>query len=333
MRLNRYSLCLFFIFGLFFNDSSVATELDRPPNIGPYLFVGGTQVQFQNKDAVEIPTLTQTVLGAGWQYDLNWSAEIAYQRSGLRFAGVDNQFSQTRLSSIYRLTPRIKISWVARLDLIRQNFDKPINSRQANTALGLALGYDIHLSRSIFANISSGPIIGLDGGNTDWQSSFTFHYFFGLRHEEPDEKPEPISFVEPKEDVYYLPQIVQETLPQSTLEPEAQVDAPHELLNEPVAELQPYSDLPLTINFKLNSSLLQPKSMHLLDRLGETLRHAKDFELVVTGHSDETGPTQYNLWLLMRRAERVAKYLMVPNDNSLHRAMNRRVEITGTIVE
>ena len=69
--------------------------------------------------------------------------------------------------------------------------------------------------------------------------------------------------------------------------------------------------------------------------------------LVIAGHTDDTGPYQYNMNLSMARADAVKNYLMaqnvqsvrletqgygpnypaVPNTSDANRAQNRRVEI------
>lgn len=83
-----------------------------------------------------------------------------------------------------------------------------------------------------------------------------------------------------------------------------------------------------------------------MDQLAEVLRPYKNIALRVVGHTDSTGPEEYNVALSKRRAEAVAKYLerkantrmsivtegrgskqpMVPHD-SANRKLNRRTVI------
>lgn len=63
-----------------------------------------------------------------------------------------------------------------------------------------------------------------------------------------------------------------------------------------------------TIWFAFDSSVLSAESRGTLDRLGQCLR-GQGVPLVVEGHCDERGTTEYNLALGQRRADSVKRYL------------------------
>ncbi len=101
------------------------------------------------------------------------------------------------------------------------------------------------------------------------------------------------------------------------------------------------------ILFEPNSHGLLPISYETLNLIGELLLRNPDLRLEIAGHTDVTGPEEYNLKLSQERAEAVRQYLIekfgiaphrlvargygeampvAPNDSPTGRALNRRVE-------
>jgi OmpA-OmpF porin, OOP family len=64
------------------------------------------------------------------------------------------------------------------------------------------------------------------------------------------------------------------------------------------------------VNFALNSSVLLPSSNTPLDRVAELLREYPEFDLRLTGYTDDSGTEDYNQWLSERRARSVFEYLV-----------------------
>ena len=132
-------------------------------------------------------------------------------------------------------------------------------------------------------------------------------------------------------------------------------------LNDIVRALAPLSDergvptaqhtLNLHIAFEFDSDRLHPQAIQLLQRLGNAMRHATlsgaTFQLI--GHTDAKGNASYNRALSLRRAKRIAAYLMQHHHIATHRlsvegrgeaelatpltpfaALNRRVEVIAS---
>lgn len=102
-----------------------------------------------------------------------------------------------------------------------------------------------------------------------------------------------------------------------------------------------------TIHFAFDSAAIQPIGKAVLDaRVVPALRANPDVKIRVAGHTDSTGPADYNMGLSLRRAESVRDYLVsqgisitrlsvlgkgeeqpiASNDTTAGRADNRRVE-------
>ena len=99
--------------------------------------------------------------------------------------------------------------------------------------------------------------------------------------------------------------------------------------------------------FKINSSDLGDSAKANLDKLGDVFIKYPETNILVEGHTDDTGPDEYNMQLSERRAKSVSGYLeskgipfdrftikwygetqpKYPNDNDVDRSKNRRVEL------
>ena len=96
--------------------------------------------------------------------------------------------------------------------------------------------------------------------------------------------------------------------------------------------------------------VIKTESYPFLDELAGVLAKAKDWKLLIVGHTDDVGSDAFNLDLSKRRANSVKNYLvskgvvdamvttdgkgetmpLVPNDSAENRATNRRVAFTIT---
>ena len=64
------------------------------------------------------------------------------------------------------------------------------------------------------------------------------------------------------------------------------------------------------VNFKFDSSAIEPSSVQLLDQAVEALKSASAVQVRVVGHTDSIGTEDYNVHLSDRRAKAVVDYLV-----------------------
>lgn len=101
------------------------------------------------------------------------------------------------------------------------------------------------------------------------------------------------------------------------------------------------------ILFDVNKATLKPASMTNLQKLATILNKYPDTNILIEGHTDNTGSDEYNLELSEKRAQSVSNYLaslnvdptrftimgygesqpIATNDTAVGRAQNRRVDL------
>lgn len=106
-------------------------------------------------------------------------------------------------------------------------------------------------------------------------------------------------------------------------------------------------DIPAQLTFDVNRSDIRSNLYPVFNDIAKVLRDYEKTMLVIAGHTDDTGPYQYNMNLSQARADSVKQYLVaqnvqairvetqgygpnypiVPNTSEANRAQNRRVEI------
>ena len=87
--------------------------------------------------------------------------------------------------------------------------------------------------------------------------------------------------------------------------------APIELAPIAITVIEP--DAKITLNnifFNFKKAVLKVESYPELNRIADLMKEKSTMTIELAGHTDSTGPEQYNLWLSEWRAKAVAKYLV-----------------------
>jgi len=98
------------------------------------------------------------------------------------------------------------------------------------------------------------------------------------------------------------------------------------LNNEGKAPQQEVGSVAFMIKFKYDSTQVLPDSLEYLDALGDMLnfKQLKDKPLMIEGHADASGDSQYNMSLSEARAQAIKQYL-----TSVHRIKPDRLYTQG----
>lgn len=109
-----------------------------------------------------------------------------------------------------------------------------------------------------------------------------------------------------------------DSAPPSSPAPASSTSAPSTSTVTPGADAAARAALAEPIYFGFDRADLSEAARARLDRKAELLRTSPDVRLVIAGHTDERGSTEYNLALGMRRAAEAKRYLVshgIPDGN------------------
>jgi len=85
---------------------------------------------------------------------------------------------------------------------------------------------------------------------------------------------------------------------------------------KPEQEKKVLKDVYDNLQFEMGKDVIKPESFPSLDVLAKTLTDAPEWKIKLTGHTDNTGSTSFNLNLSKKRAEAVKKYLVSKGINA-----------------
>jgi len=95
-------------------------------------------------------------------------------------------------------------------------------------------------------------------------------------------------------------------------EPKVEDQQPPKPVEEPSLRGKDYKEVAdiSTVLFDLDQSTLRADARGILQKNSEVIKQHEDWEVLVEGHCDERGTTEYNLGLGQRRAAAVRQYYM-----------------------
>lgn len=121
------------------------------------------------------------------------------------------------------------------------------------------------------------------------------------------------SVVKPEVVAVVVPEMTTSAQPQTTttVEPEMNAALPMDLADDAPDKVEASSELESeSVYFGFDQSNVLSSMQDKLQPLVNTLKSNPDLKVVLTGHTDNTGPAEYNDILSLRRAEAVRKFLL-----------------------
>ena len=289
-------------------------------------------------NGAELDDTSTPFVSAEWAFNDTWAAEILYADAETNLeGGPDTDVSTWQLGVLYyagsyigegmRLRPYAVLGG-GEIDIDAGSFDT------VETIANAGVGVRWMLSQRVGLRLESRAVYSFDESETDILTSAGINFYMG--QVDPDAPPAPGD--EDGDGVTDDRDRCPGT-PAGT-----RVDADGCPL--PVAKV---ASVKLKVNFGFDSTQVQEQYFTDLAELAEFLKRFSELQVDVEGHTDSTGPEDYNMGLSQRRAEAVVNYLVsqhgidasrleakgygetapvASNDTEAGRAENRRVMAT-----
>ncbi len=280
-------------------------------------------------------------VSAEWAFNDNWATEILYadDETDFKNGGADIDVTTWQLSMLYyagsyigegmRVRPYAAFG-AGEIDLDAGTADT------VETTLNAGGGIRWMLSSRVGLRLEARAIYSLDESETDILTSAGLNFYLGNVDPEPEAMAAPVDS-----------------------DGDGVTDDRDRCPNTPVGTRVDADGCPLAVakvasvklkvNFGFDSTKVSEQYFSDLAELAEFLKRFSDLQVDVEGHTDSTGPEEYNMGLSQRRAEAVVDYLVkthgidagrleakgygesspvASNDTEAGRAENRRVMAT-----
>jgi OOP family OmpA-OmpF porin len=311
-------------------------EIPLTVNVGAgYWFFDRDDVQGFAPDDTSTP-----VAGLEWALNDNWAAEamFTYDDSGEFKNGPDMDVTSWQVGMLYyggsyigepmRLRPYAVLG-AGEIKLEADDFDT------VETTVNAGAGVRWMFGKRMGMRLEARAVHSLDESETDMLVSAGLNYFFG------NVDPDPVALVPMDSDGDGVTD-------DKDLCPDTPVGTRVDADGCPLAVAQ-VASIKLMVNFGFDSTAVEEKYFADLGELAEFLKRFSDVQVDVEGHTDSTGPENYNQILSQRRAQAVVDLLVnqhgieasrleakgfgqsnpvASNDTEEGRAENRRVMAT-----
>lgn len=313
---------------------TASAEVPLTINIGGGYWFFDRELRGQELDDDYTP-----VVGLEWAFNDNWAAEVLFADSDADLEGGGDAdvttwqlgmlyYGGSYIGEPYRLRPYAAFG-AGEIDVDADTFDT------VETTVNGGVGVRWMLGKRVGVRLDARAVYSLDESDTDILTTAGVNIFLGKVD------PDPVVQEIGDEDGDGVPDD-RDLCPGTP--PGTRVDADGCPL--PVAQI---ASIKLMVNFGFDSTEVEERFFSDLGELAEFLKRFEDVQVDIEGHTDSTGPEEYNMGLSQRRAEAVVDVLVnefgidrsrlqpkgygetqpvAGNDTKEGRAQNRRVMAT-----
>lgn len=277
-----------------------------------------------------------------WAFNDNWAAEVLYaytDDADFKNGGPDLEITNWSLGALYyggsyigegmRLRPYLSLS-SGEIKLEGDNFDT------VETTINGGAGVRWMLGQRLGIRLEGRAVHSLDESETDFLVTAGLNFFMGKVD------PDPVAVAAPLDSDGDGVTDDRDRCPGTPAGTRVDADGC------PLAVAQ-VASVKLKVNFGFDSTKVQEQYFSDLEELANFLKRFSDLQVDVEGHTDSTGPDDYNMQLSQRRAQAVVDVLVnqygiaasrlqpkgfgetqpvASNDTEEGRAENRRVMAT-----
>lgn len=295
-------------------------------------------------DDKDLDTGTFLSLGIGYDYGKRWGSEFSYlyAKADIDGANGDVDMDAFRFDALYHFSDDTLRPYFV-LGLATGEIDTPAGEADDDTFANAGFGVKYALNQQVALRGDVRVMHGFDSSDNDLLVGLGAVFKFGTSSKPkatPTPTPVPVQKVEPVKDSDNdgVPD-ASDACPDSEAGSKVDEKGCYQVLEEDVS-------VSLNVNFATNSDQVIPGSFDDIKGVADFLRSYPETNVVIEGHTDNSGSAAYNKDLSQRRAASVAKILveqfgvassrvsavgyglerpLVPNDSAANKAKNRRV--------
>lgn len=288
-------------------------------------------------------------LGLGYQIDKNWAVELDYNFSETETETpnqVDTDVSLLSLNGLYRYAPVGQNSWIAKAGLGKYTLDAGQVGEEDKFAVKAGAGYEHYFNSNLSATFFYELIASFDSTVIESLPSIGLKYQFGqssngVTDKEPNT---PITQMDDtdKDGVANSKDMCSNTPTGVRVNSQGcpfdrDSDGVYDYKDEcPMTpngvavdskgcrkeEMKPVT-VELYVQFELESAIVKQKFHGDIKQLADFMKKYPDSKVVLVGHTDSTGPADFNQKLSERRAQSVASYMVKEFDVDSSRITTR----------
>ena len=284
---------------------------DSTNSAAPYLLLGGVAQELHSQLTAQNFKVNESFVGAGYQFSDRWSIETTYLNSEISLANSQSGVGYRKLSltAIYNFPLKSMPGFQLRGGISTEKFSSNNIFNESDYQILFGAGYTFQLNQNLSLVFAAEASQALERKTTEQKILTEIQYRFPSSTTEVS-KPSKNMSVNPLSKEPPAPQDDDKDGVINSIDQCPDTPLHYMVDNKGCKRfIIDNESITLQINFEIDSIAIADEYKEQLESIARFLRKHSTLTMIIEGHTDNSGSSNYNLMLSQKRAEAIAQYL------------------------